>query len=304
MKIPKEFIFSKKKNIKVMDEVLKKYENSKKISDKILEFSKELVKEGIKIIEIAESIENEIKRLGGGIAFPVNISINENAAHYTPDVDDATVLKKGDLIKIDFGVHTDGYIWDRAFSVMIGKENNELIEASEIAVKNALKVIKPGIKVCEISEIIENTVNEFKLRPIYNLSGHGLERFTQHAEPSIPNCKNNIQYQLKEGQVVAIEVFTTNGVGIVKETNQNLIYKYLRERPVRLWEARKILQKAKKDFMGMPFAKRWLKDIATGAKLEIALKQLTDSNALISYPVLREESGALVAQTEETVIVK
>ncbi|MEM5879042.1 MAG: type II methionyl aminopeptidase [Candidatus Aenigmatarchaeota archaeon] len=287
-----------------MDDILKKYENSRKISDKILEFSKNLVKEGVKIIEIAENIEEEIKKLGGGIAFPVNISINENAAHYTPDSDDPTMLKEGDLVKIDFGIHSDGYIWDRAFSVIIGKEKNDLIEASKKAVENALKVIKPGVKVFEISEIIENTVSEFKLNPIYNLSGHGLERFTQHAEPTIPNSKNNIQYELKEGQVIAIEVFTTSGTGFVKETGQILIYKYEKDRPVRLWGARKILERAKNVFMGMPFAKRWLRDIVTGAKLELALKQLAEAGAIRSYPVLKEESGAPVAQTEETIIVK
>jgi methionyl aminopeptidase len=171
-------------------------------------------------------------------------------------------------------------------------------------VENAIKAIRPGIKVCEISEIIENTVNEFKLKPIYNLSGHGLERFTQHAEPSIPNCKNNIQDEIKEGQAIAIEVFTTRGVGLVKESGQALIYKYERERPLRLWEARKILERAKGEFMGMPFAKRWVKDIASGIKLELALKQLVEVGALKSYSVLKEESNAPVAQEEETIIVK
>jgi len=287
-----------------MNEIIKKYENAKKISDEILQFTKKLIKKDMKIIEIAELVENEIKKMGGNLAFPVNISINENAAHYTPDINDPTILKYRDLIKVDFGVHVDGYIWDRAFSIIIGNEKNDLIEASEKAVENAIKAIKPGIKVCEISEIIENTVNEFKLRPIYNLSGHGLERFTQHAEPSIPNCKNNIQDEIKEGQAIAIEVFTTNGIGLVKESSEVLIYKYEKERPLRLWEARKILEKAKKEFMGMPFAKRWLKDIASGVKLELALKQLVESGALKPYPVLKEESGGLVAQTEETVIVK
>jgi methionyl aminopeptidase len=287
-----------------MNEIIEKYEMSKKISDKIMDLARSLIKENAKILEIAEKIEEKIKSLGGSPAFPVNISINENAAHYTPDIDDPTILKKGDLVKIDFGVHVDGYIWDRAFSMLIGNRENDLIEAAKKAVENAIKAIRPGIKVCEISEIIENTVNEFKLKPIYNLSGHGLERFTQHAEPSIPNCKNNIQDEIKEGQAIAIEVFTTRGVGLVKESGQALIYKYERERPLRLWEARKILERAKGDFMGMPFAKRWVKDIASGIKLELALKQLVEVGALKSYSVLKEESNAPVAQEEETIIVK
>jgi methionyl aminopeptidase len=287
-----------------MDEVFEKYEKARKISDEILPFVKKLVKENTKILEIAEKTEKKIEELGGGIAFPVNISINENAAHYTPDIDDVIILKEGNLVKIDFGIHVDGFIWDRAFSVLIGEGKNSLIESSEKAVENAMKMIKPGVKICEISEIIENTLNEYGLKPIYNLSGHGLDRYIQHAEPTIPNCKNSLKEEIKEGQVIAVEVFSTNGTGFVKESNQILIYKYERDRSVRSWEARKILERAKTKFMGMPFAKRWLKDIATGAKLELALKQLVEANALKCYPVLREESGALVAQTEETVIVK
>lgn len=286
------------------EEILEKYKKSREISDKTLLFARNFMKEGVRILELAEKIEERIKKLDGGIAFPVNISINENAAHYTPDIDDPMVLKEGDLVKVDFGVHTDGYIWDRAFSVLIGEKKSELIKAAESAVENVMKMIRPGVKVFEISEVIENTVSEFNLRPIYNLSGHGLERFVQHAEPSIPNSKNNIQYEIKEGQAIAIEVFTTKGVGLVKESGQILIYAFLQDRPVRLWEARRILERAKVEFNSMPFAKRWLTDIATGAKLELALKQLAETNALKSYSVLKEETGSVVAQAEETVIVK
>lgn len=285
-------------------EIYEKYETARKISDKVLEFLKPLIKEGVKILEVAEMGERKIKEMGGGLAFPLNISINEIAAHYTPEINEDTVIKTGDLVKVDFGVHIDGYIWDRAFSVAVGCEKNELIEAAEEAVKRAVRIIKPGVKVSEVSEVIENTVAEFNVKPIYNLCGHGLERFVQHAEPTIPNCKNNIQYQLREGQVIAIEVFTTNGNGFVKESNQTLIYRYHSDKIVRIWEGRRILERAKNEFLKMPFAKRWLQDIATGLKLELALKQLVESNALVSYPVLREESGAIVAQAEETVIVK
>jgi len=285
-------------------EELKNYKKAEEISDSVLIFAKKFVKEEMKILDLAEKIEGRIRELGGEVAFPVNISINENAAHYTPDIDDMIVLREGDLAKVDFGVHVNGYIWDRAFSVLIGEEKNDLIVAAEKAVENAVKMIKPGVKVFEISEIIENTVNKFGLKPIYNLSGHGLKRFVQHADPSIPNSKNKIQYEIKEGQAIAIEVFTTNGIGLVKESGQTLIYMYVQDRPIRLWEGRKILEKAKTEFNGLPFAKRWITDVATGAKLDLALRQLVEMNALRPYSVLKEESNAMIAQAEETVIVK
>jgi methionyl aminopeptidase len=285
------------------EEVLKNYSKAKEISDEILKFSRKIVSEERQIFIIAEQIENEIKKLEAKPAFPVNISINNNAAHYTPDINDATVVKDGDLVKIDFGVQCEGYIWDRAFTVCAGKKTHPLIDASEKALQEALKMIKSGTKICEISETVQETINSLGFNPIRNLCGHGLEQYVQHAEPTIPNGKNNLTTKIPEGKAIAMEVFTTDGVGMVKESYPVMIYRFSEMKPVRMIEARKILEMAVEDFEMLPFAKRWLAKIASPMKIELALKQLMDTNALEGYPILREESNGLVAQTEETVLV-
>lgn len=285
-------------------EILENYKKSQAISGSAITFARGLVKENVKILDIAEKIENKIKELGGGIAFPVNMSINENAAHYTPDIADNIVLKADDLVKVDIGVHCNGYIWDSAFTVCIGQKTHPLIEASEKGLEEALKLIKPGTKVYEISEVVEDTINDLGFNPIHNLCGHGLEQHNQHALPTIPNGKNTIKDEIEAGQAIAMEVFTTDGVGLVKESSPVLIYKYRQEKPVRLWEARQILKKARDDFERLPFTKRWLANVTTPMKIDLALKQLMDVDALIGYPVLKEETNGKVAQTEETIIVK
>ncbi|MEM3526536.1 MAG: M24 family metallopeptidase, partial [Candidatus Jordarchaeaceae archaeon] len=181
-------------------------------------------------------------------------------------------------------------------------EENPLIKAAEKALEEAIKTVKPGIRVFEISEIIEDTVSSFGFNPIRNLSGHGLERFNQHAFPSIPNSKNTIKAEIKD-QVIAIEVFVTDGSGYVKESSPTLIYKFKQDRPVRMHEARKILEMAKTEFDFLPFTKRWIKGISP-LKIDMALRQLIDANAIVDFPVLREISGKKVAQSEETLIVK
>jgi methionyl aminopeptidase len=285
-------------------EALKSYSEAKRISDIIQPFARDLVKEDEKLLTIAEMVEDKIVKSGGKIAFPVNLSVNADAAHYTPDINDPTVLKVGDLIKVDFGVQIEGYIWDRAFTVCIGSKTHPLIEASESALKEALKLIKPGVKVYEISEVVEDTIKKFGFNPIHNLCGHGLEQYVQHSSPVIPNGKNNIQEELKAGSAVAMEVFTTNGPGMVKESSQTLIYKFRQERPVRSFEARKILEASATKFELLPFAKRWLSGITTPLKIDMALRQLLEIDAIMEYPVLREEGKGLVAQTEETVILE
>lgn len=283
-------------------EILEKYNKAKEISEKVIEFSKTVLKEGIKVLDLAEIVEKKIFELGAKPAFPLNIGINEIAAHFTPDIGDTSTLKVNDLVKIDLGVHVDGYIWDRAFTLQINKEKHPLIEACEKALKEALKLAKQGTKIFEISEVIENTVREFNFNPVRNLCGHGLERFVQHASPSIPNVKNNIRDELKEGQIIAIEVFATDGSGWVKESSPTLIYQFFNEKLPRFHEARKILDMAKDKFEKLPFARRWLKEFPP-LKLDFALKQLVEIEAIRAFPILKEQTNGLVAQAEETVII-
>jgi methionyl aminopeptidase len=283
-----------------------KYEQSRKISDAVILYAKPLIKEGALALDVAEKIEAKIKSLGGGVAFPVNVSIDENAAHYAPAAGDTLQLEHGGLVKIDIGTHVDGCIWDRAFTVCIGQRTHPLIEAAEKALDEALKIMKPGTKVMDISEAVEATLTQLGFNPVRNLCGHGLERYTQHAALSIPNGRNTIRQELQPGQAVAMEVFATDGVGLIHDSQPIEIFAYVQDRPARLWEARRILEAAKTQFSELPFAKRWLlqlKPQMSALKIGMALDQLLVTSALRSYPVLREESGGKVAQAEETVVL-
>jgi len=286
--------------------IAEKYEKAKSISDSVMLYAKPLVKEDALALDVAEKIENKIKALGGGLAFPVNISINENAAHYTPDIADLLRFKADDLAKIDMGVHIDGYIWDRAFTVCIGQKMHPLIEAAEKALEESMKAIKPGARIFEISEIVESVLDELGFNPIRNLCGHGLDQYDQHARFSIPNGRNNIKYELEPNQALAMEVFATEGVGLVKDSMPVLIFGYVQDKPLRLWESRRILESSKTDYSKLPFAKRWLtrlKPTMSQLKIDMALKQLIDVEAVREYPLLKEESGGKVAQAEETIVI-
>ena len=288
-------------------EILDKYKKAGSISDSVIIYAKTLLKEGIKILDIAEKVEDKITKLGCGIAFPLNISINDVAAHYTPDINDSTTLKAGDLVKVDVGVHEDGYICDRAFTSCIGKGDHPLIKASEEALKEATKLIKPGTRVFEVSEVVESVIAKHGFSPIRNLCGHGLQRYDTHTNPTIPNGRNNIKDEIRPDSVVAMEVFVTDGGGWVKESDRTLIFSFLQQKPVRMQEARKILQWAELEQNAMPFAKRWLagkKFKLSELKIDMAIGQLIGVDAIREYPILREESGGLVAQAEDTIILE
>ncbi len=63
-----------------------------RIAAEVREWSKQLIKPGAKLLDIANAIENKIREKGAFPAFPVNLSLNEIAAHYTPILDDQIVL--------------------------------------------------------------------------------------------------------------------------------------------------------------------------------------------------------------------
>ncbi|MCD6368021.1 MAG: type II methionyl aminopeptidase [Candidatus Aenigmarchaeota archaeon] len=287
------------------DEILKKYKKAGEILKEARNLGLKMIKPGAKILDVVEAVENKILSLGGEFAFPVNISINQNAAHDTADINDSRTFEEGDLIKLDIGVHVDGYIADSAKTVSLNSGKEDLIKASETALEEALKMMRPGVKVYEVSEVIEDTIRSMGFNPIINLTGHGLDRYELHARFEFPNIKNAIDYELKEGDVFAIEPFSTDGSGKVTETNKILIYRYLSDRPVRFPESRKILELTREKYHGLPFAKRWLlKEIKISPiKLNLILRQLSQNGSLYEYPVLKEVQNGFVAQAEHTVVV-
>ncbi|MEM5799119.1 MAG: type II methionyl aminopeptidase [Candidatus Aenigmatarchaeota archaeon] len=280
-----------------------KYIKAGEIAKKAKELARQELKAGVKIIDFAEKIEDFIKK-EAGLAFPINISINEFAAHCTPDINDDSVFKEGDLIKVDLGVQVDGYIADTAFSVKLDEENNILIKASEDALQEFIDNISPGKTIDEMTKIVEEVVQSYGVKTVKNLAGHSLEQYIQHGGLSIPNMHINSKHQFKEGDIIAMEIFTTNGEGFVIESSPTVIYMFVRPNALRLNESKIILDKIIEQYKTLPFAKRWLKELTSPVKLHMALREMVERGVLHEYPPLRERGRGLVAQTEETIIVK
>lgn len=283
-------------------DVENKYLQAGKIASQVREESRTHVKEGMLLVELAGKIESRIIELGGGIAFPANLSLNEIAAHYTPSKNDETRIPKGAVLKIDIGVHVDGYVADTAYTVSFDSRHDRLVESSRAALEEALKLCKPGVSISKISSVIEETIKSRGFIPVSNLTGHGLEKYFLHASPQIPNVKFTGGTKLKEGQVIAIEPFATNGEGRVKDSEPALIYMLLEKKPVRNIDARKVISFAEQ-FNGLPFAERWI-PIDSLFRTRIAMKELRERGVLYEYPPLKEIGNGVVSQHEHTIIVK
>ncbi len=283
------------------DETIEKYRKAGAVGAEIKREVFEMIKPGMRILDLAEKIEEMIVKKGCGIAFPVNIGINEITAHYTPSHDDDRVIERGDLVKIDTGLHIDGFVADIAYTYC--DKPHEYVKAAEEALKAAIDAIKPGVSVGEIGEAIYESVQANGLGVIKNLTGHGLDEYVVHGPPNIPNIKNENKTVIEEGTAIAIEPFITETDGVVKDSQPTEIYSFLQPKAVRMKEARQILEISATEFKGLPFAKRWFAGIFSPVKLSMAFRQLVQADALHPYPVLRESQGRAVAQAEHTVIV-
>jgi methionyl aminopeptidase len=279
------------------DEIFEKYREAGEIAAKILNRNAREIRIGGSYLELVESIEVQVKEEGAELAFPLNLSLNEDAAHDTASSGDARVFTKGDVAKLDLGVQIDGYIADTATTIDLGN-NSLLMEASEQALDSAIKAIRPGATAGDLGAIIQLEIECRGYRPISNLTGHGLDQYILHRSPTIPNVEVNGGVVLEEGMVFAIEPFATTGSGHVGEKSRKEIYSQVSQKPVRIPAARAIFNKVI-DRHRLPFARRWLDE----KKLDIALSSLVRSQILHVYPVLSDIPGSKVSQHEHTVIV-
>jgi len=272
-----------------------------KITGRVREESKKWITKGAKYTFIADKIENRIKELGAKPAFPVNISVNDKAAHDTARPEDERELKVGDVVKIDLGAQVNGYVGDSAYTMEIETEKHkELINASLDALNNALRITKKGTELRAIGRIIEATITKAGYNPIRNLGGHPLGQGELHGDFIIPNYDNNSTQTLDEG-TYAIEPFATTGEGWVINDNETLIYNLENKRPTRNPIARDILKHVTKYYGTLPFAERW---IAKEVKhYEYGLKNLLQEGILHAYHVLKEQSKGIVAQSEHSILV-
>ena len=76
-----------------------------------------MVHVGSRLLDICSGVEDMIRDRGGEPAFPCNVCVNSVAAHYTSMKDDTSVVEDGDLVKVDFGVHVNGYLVDTAMTI-------------------------------------------------------------------------------------------------------------------------------------------------------------------------------------------
>ncbi len=287
-------------------DALGKFRFSGKILRETREEMKKFVRENMPIIELCEKVEGTIRNKGGKPAFPCNVSINEVAAHYTSPPGDKSTIPEESVVKVDLGVHVDGYVTDTAFTVCFSAEHREMAEAAEYALRVAVENIHGEMGISKIGGLIENAIKNRGFKPISNLTGHSVGRYLIHAGTSIPNVSQLSLTKVKAEEIYAIEPFVTvpEAVGRVEDSPETTIFRLVKAKSVSNPNSKQLLKYIESNFKTLPFAERWLEGVVPKEKHREAFKGLLSSKSVMGYPVFVEVSGKPVTQAEHTVLIE
>ena len=286
-------------------DIFDNYVKAGKIASQVREYARSQDHTGRSLSEICNDIEQEIFKKGGEPAFPVNVSLNDIAAHYTAVPNDPIIVKNTDVLKIDVGVHIDGYIADTAVTVSYDTNYQKMIDIAERALDEAIGISRSNTRVSEIGRIIEKTITKYGCKPIQNLSGHSLERYTIHAGKSIPNIWTiGHSFNLSVNNVYAIEPFVTtnDGQGVVYEGKIKNIFGIGSRKRTKEQKTDDFLEYLWNKFKTLPFALRWIVNEYEEKEALYLLEILVKKKNVHAYPILVEGANRIVVQAEHTII--
>jgi len=288
----------------------------------VRQYAQRTIRPGMSMTEIANMIENGTRALveengfESGIGFPTGLSLNEVAAHYTPNAGDKRVLQASDVLKVDFGVHVKGRIVDSAFTMNFEPTWDPLLaavkEATNAGVRTAGIDVRLGDVGAAVQEVMES--HEFEaegkthqVKCIRNLNGHNIEPYRIHGGKSVPIVATpGLNTKMEEGEYFAIETFGSTGRGYVVDHGECSHYARKVTPPkvsLGLSSARQLLHTINKNFGSLPFCRRYLDRLGEQNYL-LGLRHLVQQGIVTDYPPLADVPGCMTAQYEHTILLR
>lgn len=312
----------------------KDFRKAAMVHKQVRKYSQSQLKPGVNLFDFCQDLEDRVRILieeqgpDQGMGFPCGVSINNVAAHFTPNPgDDPVIVKEGDVIKVDFGTQCHGNIIDCAYTVAFQEKFDPLLEAVKETTNLGLKMagidarldeIGAAIEECMLSHEITLDGQTHQILPVANLSGHNMNKWMVHSGKSVPLVKGGEKIRMEEGEIFAIETFGSTGRGEVTDLEGQTSHYMVAEdgyANLRLESARKLLNHLKKTFKTLAFCPRFIDRPDGGSKFlwgengrqknyRGALKSLCDNGVVVPYPPLADIKGSYVAQWEHTVLLR
>ncbi|KIW28671.1 methionine aminopeptidase 2-1 [Cladophialophora immunda] len=311
------------------DAFLQNYRKAAEVHRQTRQWVQESVRPGQTLLDVAEGIEDSVRALlghaglepgdslKGGMGFPTGLCLNNQVAHYTPNPGQKdVVLQQDDILTVDFGVHSNGWIVDSAFTVAFDHTYDSLLAAVKDATNTGIKTAGVDVRISDVSAAIQEAMESheveirgktFRVKPVRNLSAHDIKRYRIHGGKSIPFVKNSDQTKMEEGEVFAIETFGTTGRGYVVDDVGVYGYGLNHNAPLAtslpLASARRLHKTIRENFGTLVFSRRYLERL--GVERYLAGMNCLVSNGIVeSYEPLMDIPGSYSAQFEHTLLLR
>ncbi|KAJ9529726.1 hypothetical protein QJQ45_014501, partial [Haematococcus lacustris] len=315
-------------------DVVTQYKAAAEICNKAIAAVVGATKEGAKLVDVCNLgdslITKEVKGIfknlpEKGVAFPTCLSVNGAVGHVSPLADDPTTLKDGDLVKIDLGVHINGFVVTQATTVVVQAGEDpikgraaDVIQAARTAFDAAVRLVRPGKHISDVAGPLATIAESYGCSLVEGVMSHQMKQFVIDGNKCVlnrPGPEAKVEDgEFEENEVWGIDIVVSSGEGKPKvmDEKQTTIYKRALDTNynLKLKASRAVFSIITSSFPAMPFTTRSLataggeaKEPITAAQLGMGIKECLNHGLLHAYPVLHEKAGELVAQVKGTVLI-
>jgi len=269
--------------------------------------------------ERANKVFRKEKEMKKGVAFPTCISVNNCVCHFSPLRSESDLkLADGDVVKIDLGVHIDGFIAVGAHTLVVGASKDkkvtgrkaDAILAAHNCLEAAIRMLRPTQhKNFDITDAIQKISEAFHCKPVENMISHELKRNKIDGpkviiqNPGDKQRQDTEKCEFEQYEVFAVDVLITTGEGKAREIdsrttvykrNDDVVYQ------LKMKTSRTFFSEIDKRFGNMPFTLRACED---EKKAKMGVLECERHNLMKPFQVLYEREGEVVAQFKATILI-
>jgi curved DNA binding protein len=311
-------------------EVLAKYRLAAEIANRTMKMIIERCEPGARVVDLCmmadDFVTEECSKVHSkgkarvdpkdkGVAFPMCVSVNHVVGHNSPLVEDDQVLQEGDVVKLDLGVHIDGFIAVGANTIIVSTNPEEpitgrkadVVMAVNVAAEAALAAIRPGCTNTELTAIFDRAAKAFNVNICEGVLSHQMKRHVIDGNKVVLS-KETPEHKVEEEQiealdVMAIDIIFSTGEGKPREIDElkTTIYKHQVDQTyhLKMKASREVFSQVTGDHPTLPFTLRQYE----GSRARLGMKECLAHDLFTTYPVIEEREGEFVAHAKFTVLL-
>ncbi|KAJ6225007.1 hypothetical protein RDWZM_003552 [Blomia tropicalis] len=269
------------------------------------------------ILEETGKVFKKDKEGKKGIAFPTCLSINNCVCHFSPlKSDKDVIIKNGDMVKIDLGIHIDGFMALAAHTIVVGASAENKIKgrqadallAAHYASEIALRLVQPGNENNTVTDAVQKVAETYNCKPISGMLSHELKQNQMDGgktiiqNPTEAQRKEHEKCEFAKHEVYAIDVLITTGDGKTRDLDsKTTIYKKTDEiYQLKMKTSRVFFSDIDKKFGNMAFS---LRSLENEQKARMGVIECVKHKLLEPYTVLYDKETEFIAQFKFTVLL-